>query len=83
MSFFHDRRQVIRVIFLGLMDRGQAMEVGGDTDKTIVWFKAKNPLLGDVSPRDMIRLGRYARLRRFIISAMTSQTPTTTAKAVH
>ncbi len=52
-----------------------AKQFGGDQEKTVAWFKAKNPLLGDVSPRDMIRLGRYGRLRRFIISAMTSQTP--------
>lgn len=42
----------------------------GDLDKTIAWFKAKNPLLGDISPRDMIRLGRFDRLRKFIINAM-------------
>ena len=27
-------------------------------------------MLGDVSPRDMIRLGRYERLRKFIINAL-------------
>jgi uncharacterized protein (DUF2384 family) len=43
---------------------------GGDVDKTALWFKTSNPLLGDVSPRDMIRLGRYDKLRKFIISAM-------------
>lgn len=59
-----------------------AQQFGGDPHKTIVWFKAKNPLLGDVSPRDMIRLGRYLRLRRFIISAMTSHSSISTAKAV-
>jgi len=42
----------------------------GDRDKTIAWFRARNPLLGDVSPKDMIRLGRYERLRKFIINAM-------------
>ncbi|MDI1245181.1 MAG: hypothetical protein PSV24_07245 [Rhodoferax sp.] len=42
----------------------------GDTNKTVSWFKARNPLLGDVSPRDMIRLGRFERLRKFIINAM-------------
>ncbi|PIQ36473.1 MAG: hypothetical protein COW59_12520, partial [Lysobacterales bacterium CG17_big_fil_post_rev_8_21_14_2_50_64_11] len=36
---------------------------GGDVEKTALWFKAKNPLLGDVSPRDMVRLGRFDRLR--------------------
>jgi hypothetical protein len=43
---------------------------GGDRDKTAAWFMARNPTLGDVSPRDMIRLGRYERLRKFIINAM-------------
>lgn len=42
----------------------------GDPNKTIAWFKAKNPLLGDISPRDMIRLGRFDRLRKFIVNAM-------------
>jgi hypothetical protein len=34
-----------------------------------LWFKTRNPLLGDISPRDMIRLGRFERLRKFIINA--------------
>ena len=51
-----------------------AKQFDGDAAKTASWFKARNPLLGDVSPRDMIRLGRYERLRRFIIQAMTGQT---------
>lgn len=37
-----------------------------DLDRTMLWFSAKNPLLGDVSPRAMIRLGRSARLLKFI-----------------
>ncbi|MBK7003306.1 MAG: hypothetical protein IPH35_26380 [Rhodoferax sp.] len=41
----------------------------GDVQRTVTWFKASNPLLGDVSPRDMIRLGRYDRLRKFIVNA--------------
>lgn len=47
-----------------------AQAFDGDADKTNAWFRARNPLLGDVSPRDMIRLGRYERLRKFIINAM-------------
>jgi hypothetical protein len=50
-----------------------AKEFQGDPDKTVAWFKAQNPLLGDISPRDMIRLGKYDRLRRFIINAMMSK----------
>lgn len=49
----------------------QAFE--GDAEKTVAWFKARNPMLGDVSPRDMIRLGRYERLRRYIINAMSER----------
>ena len=47
----------------------------GDADKTALWFRTKNPLLGDMSPRDMIRLGRYDRLRRFIAGAMANRAP--------
>ena len=43
---------------------------GGDVAKTALWFKTKNPLLGDISPRDMIRYGRYEKLRRFIMNAL-------------
>ena len=37
--------------------------------------RQSNPLLGDISPRDMIRLGRFERLRKFIINAVLKQTP--------
>jgi hypothetical protein len=50
-----------------------AQQFSGDPEKTVAWFRARNPMLGDASPRDMIRLGRYDRLRRFIIQAMTNQ----------
>lgn len=46
---------------------------GGDADKTGTWFKARNPLLGDISPRDMICLGRFERLRKFILTALSDQ----------
>jgi hypothetical protein len=41
----------------------------GDTHKTALWFKTSNPLLGGISPRDMLRYGRYKRLMQFIIDA--------------
>ncbi len=47
----------------------------GDADKTALWFRTKNPMLGDISPRDMIRLRRFDRLRRFIIGAMADRAP--------
>ncbi len=48
---------------------------GGDAAKTALWFRTKNPMLGDVSPRDMIRLRRFDRLRKFIIGAMAERAP--------
>ena len=47
-----------------------AHHFGGDVRKTTLWFKTRNPLLGNISPRDMIRLGRYERLQRFIQDAI-------------
>jgi hypothetical protein len=42
----------------------------GDVVKTSLWFRTKNPLLGNLSPRDMIRYGRYEKLRRFVMDAL-------------
>ena len=44
----------------------------GDSEKTTFWFKEQNPLLGYVSPRDMIKLGRYKKLMQFVIDARKS-----------
>lgn len=38
----------------------------GDEAKTVAWLNARNPMLGDISPRDMVRFGRKDQLRRFI-----------------
>lgn len=43
----------------------------GDVRKTVLWFTLSNPMLGNVSPRDMIRFGRYNRLRKFIETALS------------
>jgi uncharacterized protein (DUF2384 family) len=43
----------------------------GDEQKTVLWFKTPNPLLGDITPRDMIRIGRFRKLRRFIQTALS------------
>jgi|HubBroStandDraft_6_1064221.scaffolds.fasta_scaffold132282_2 hypothetical protein len=47
----------------------------GDVSKTALWFGTKNPLLGNVSPRDMIRFGRYEKLSRFILEALEENSP--------
>jgi uncharacterized protein (DUF2384 family) len=47
----------------------------GDETKTVLWFKTPNPLLGDMTPRDMIRIGRFRKLRRFIQNALSENEP--------
>jgi len=42
-----------------------------DEQKTILWFKTPNPLLGDIAPRDMIKIGRFKKLRQFILQAVS------------
>lgn len=51
----------------------------GDALKTHQWFTIPNPMLGGVRPRDMIRLGRYNRLLKFVIEARESNDGTTAA----
>lgn len=48
---------------------------GGDIVRTVQWFKTQNPRLGDISPRDMIRMGKANRLRMFIVSSMSENVP--------
>jgi hypothetical protein len=43
--------------------------------KTVLWFKTQNPLLGNIAPRDMIRIGRFKKLQRFILSALGENEP--------
>lgn len=38
----------------------------GNEAKTRLWFSSENPLLGNVSPDDMIRWGRSDRLLMFV-----------------
>ena len=48
---------------------------GGDTIKTTSWFMACNPMLGNVSPNDMIRCGRYKKLLKFILTSLLENKP--------
>ncbi len=41
-----------------------------DVEKTALWFQIRNPLLGGVSPRGMIRMGRFNKLSKFIQTAL-------------
>ena len=41
----------------------------GNPERTALWFKSSNPMLGGITPRDMIRYGRYKKLMAFITEA--------------
>jgi hypothetical protein len=48
----------------------------GDAQKVGLWFEIANPMLGNISPRDMIRIGRYKRLLNFVIDARAAEAAT-------
>ena len=41
-----------------------------DEKKTVLWFQTPNPMLGNVSPREMIIAGRFRKLLKFIQTAL-------------
>jgi hypothetical protein len=45
----------------------------GDAQKVALWFEIANPMLGNISPRTMIRLGKYKRLLSFILQAREAE----------
>lgn len=49
-----------------------------DEHKTVLWFKTTNPLLGNMAPRDMIRIGRFKKLYGFILNALGENERTAT-----
>jgi hypothetical protein len=59
-----------RLIELATLCELIAEQFGGDVVKTALWFRTGNPLLGHVSPREMVRLARYEKLRRFVMEAL-------------
>lgn len=44
---------------------------GGDPTRTALWFATENPMLGNVAPRDMIKVGRYNKLLKFVLNALS------------
>lgn len=44
-------------------------------EKTLLWFDTKNPLLGNISPLEMVRNGRLKKLRNFILDQLEGNTP--------
>ncbi len=67
------REMMERLEQIGNICNMVAQHFAGDATKTALWFKTKNPMLGDIAPRDMIRFGRYDKLRRFVIGALVDQ----------
>lgn len=47
-----------------------AEHFSGNAQKASLWFRTPNPMLGNVSPRDMIRYGRFSKLQRFVTGAL-------------
>jgi hypothetical protein len=45
----------------------------GDAQKVGLWFELPNPILGNISPRNMIRAGRYKRLINFVLDAREAE----------
>jgi hypothetical protein len=41
-----------------------------DEEKTKLWMETNNPLLGEISPIQMMQLGRYQKLMQFIDSSL-------------
>jgi len=50
-------------------------EFFNDFDKTTLWFRVPNPLLGGIAPRDMIRIGRFKKLLKYIQTALNQNPP--------
>lgn len=42
----------------------------GDIDKAHLWMKLPNPLLGNVSPTNMIAWGRVEKLKNFVVTSL-------------
>jgi hypothetical protein len=52
-----------------------AQHFDGDSEKTALWFRLPNPLLGGYEPREMIRFGRANQLRRVVTDAVEGNLP--------
>ena len=46
-----------------------------DNEKTILWFNTPNSFFGEVTPRNMIRIGRSKKLIAFIRNALSENKP--------
>ena len=65
----------IRLMEIGNICELVANYFNGDIKKTALWFQIPNPLLGNISPKDMIRLGRYRKLMQFVLNSLEGNLP--------
>jgi len=47
----------------------------GDLHKIALWMSNKNPLLGNISPESMIKVGRFGKLMQFIENQLDENRP--------
>jgi uncharacterized protein (DUF2384 family) len=47
----------------------------GEDKKTDIWFETPNPLLGDISPAQMLMLGRGEKLLKIVQNWMEGNMP--------
>jgi len=52
-----------------------AKETNNDREKVRLWFSMPNPMLGGVSPSQMILIGKYKKLLKFIERSLNGETP--------
>lgn len=45
----------------------------GNAEKVGLWFELQNPVLGNISPRQLIRIGRYKRLLNFVMDSRDAE----------
>lgn len=64
-----------RLLEIGIVCELVADYFKGDLRKTALWFRIKNPALGNIAPRDMIRFGRYQKLIKFVQNALAGNLP--------
>lgn len=60
---------------LGLVNARVAELERGGVQFLLTWMRTPNPQLGDVSPLEMLRLGRGAKLAQFVDAAMAGEEP--------
>jgi hypothetical protein len=47
----------------------------GNGQRTFLWFSLPNTMLGNISPVEMIKLGRYKKLYHFVHNALAGNNP--------